>query len=427
VTPAALSFLLLATAPAPSAAPRGFEPRGYRVEMEPQLDTKSIRGRTEIALERCDPQARTMSWPRYDLVIDAVSVDGKAADYSTDSGQLTVTMPAEAGAPHVTVDYHGTPAHGLIFGDGYVYSAFSTSHWMIADEDPGLRAPLQMEIVVPADLTVVASGALVERRREGGDRLRHVWRHERPYPSYVYGFAAGRFHEAMDEARGVALLHLGVRDEGAALCRLLEPTGEMLAFFEDKAGVPFPQATYTQVIVPNSEAQEASTFSILGHGVVDPRLADPHEDWAIAHELAHQWWGNLLTCRTWRDFWLNEGLTVFMVAAYKQQKWGQADYDRELAVSRRRWQRAMDEGWDRPLRFEGPYPSLRTKRAIVYSKGALFVAALRADIGDEAFWSGLRAYTRAGAGRSVTTDDFKAAMEQAAGRSLSPLFAQWVE
>jgi aminopeptidase N len=408
-----------------AAEPRAFEPRAYHVEIRPDLEGRSIRGRTTIVLERCDPQAREWLLPTPDLVVTAVSVEGRSMAFTSDSGSLVVAMPDSA-HPHVVVDYQGTPKRGLVFGDGYVYTAFHTSHWMIADDDPGTKAPLVMEIVAPAALTVVASGELVETRRDSDD-VRHVWRQERPYSSYLYGFAAGRFHEAMEPAGNNTLRFLGVRDGEEALRRKLAPTAEMLAFFENKAGVPLPHPPYTQVVVPNDEAQEVSTFSVLGHGVLDPILTDPHEDWAIAHELAHQWWGNLITCRTWRDFWLNEGVTVFMVAAYKQHKWGQADYERELALCRRRWQRAADEGWDKPLRFDGPYPSLRTKRAIVYSKGALFMAALREEVGDERFWPGLRAYTRAHAGRSVTTDDFRAAMEDAAGRSLADLFARWVD
>src|SRR6185436_12191835 len=106
---------------------------------------------------------------------------------------------------------------------------------------------------------------------------------------------------------------------------------------------------------------------------VAPILKDPHEDWAIAHELAHQWWGNSLTCADWSELWLNEGLTVFMVAAYKEARWGRADYERELALANKRWAAAKAQSFDVPLSWKGAYPSLKLKRAMAYAKSVVFL------------------------------------------------------
>ena len=200
----------------------------------------------------------------------------------------------------------------------------------------------------------------------------------------------------------------------------------MLAFFEGKAGVQLPQKIYTQVLIPGSEAQEASTFSIIGRDQLDPILADPQEDWVIAHELAHQWWGNLVTCKDWSHFWLNEGLTVFMVAAYKEERWGRATYEREMQLAGKRHQNAVLAKFDVPLAFAGNYPSLQIKRAITYSKGALFLDALRTRLGDAAFWKGIKAYTQQYLGKTVESRDFQRALETACGEDLSMLFKQWV-
>ena len=82
-------------------------------------------------------------------------------------------------------------------------------------------------------------------------------------------------------------------------------------------------------------------------------LTTPEEDWAIAHELAHQWWGNLVTCADWTHFWLNEGITTFMVAAWKEHRWGRPAYDRELAILQRRADEATAAGLDVPLTYSG--------------------------------------------------------------------------
>src|SRR5690606_2091378 len=120
------------------------------------------------------------------------------------------------------------------------------------------------------------------------------------------------------------------------------------------------------------------------------------------HELAHQWWGNSLTGDSWANLWLGEGLTVFMVAAYKERRWGRAAYDQELALAQARWAAAKAQGFDVPLSYAGQYPSLRLRRGIEYSKGAVFFDLLRRRLGDDAFWRGLRRYSRSNAGGVVT-------------------------
>jgi aminopeptidase N len=241
----------------------------------------------------------------------------------------------------------------------------------------------------------------------------------------LFGFAAGFPIQAESTHRGRTLRVAGLLPR-AELERRFADTERMLDFFERKAGTGLPGRSYTQLLVPGSEAQEKSSFSIIGRDQLDPRLADPKEDWAVAHELAHMWWGNLVTCSSWRDFWLNEGITTFMVAAYKEERWGRADYDREMDLFRARRQRAADAGFDVPLAYGGEYPSLALKRAITYSKGALFMDALRRELGDALFWKGLRAFTVANAGRTVESEDLQRAFDQAAGRDLSPLFRLWV-
>jgi hypothetical protein len=115
-----------------------------------------------------------------------------------------------------------------------------------------------------------------------------------------------------------------------------------------------------------------------------------------------------------------------MTAAWKEHRYGPAAYEAELAVARGRLEKARAAGFDKPLAWEGRYPNLGTRRAIQYSKGALFMDHLRTTLGEEAFWAGLRRYTRAHAGKTVTSLDLEKAMEAASGRDLRPVFLEWV-
>ena len=167
-------------------------------------------------------------------------------------------------------------------------------------------------------------------------------------------------------------------------------------------------------------------MSLIGRKALERDLAEPETEWILIHELSHQFWGNLVTCDSWRSFWLNEGFATFMTAAWKEHRYGRAAYDAELGVARARLAKAREKGFDKPLEWDGDYPSTGVRRAVQYGKGALFLDHMRQVLGDDAFWAGVKRYTRAHAGGTVTTADLKAAMEAASGRDLSGDFARWV-
>jgi aminopeptidase N len=165
-------------------------------------------------------------------------------------------------------------------------------------------------------------------------------------------------------------------------------------------------------------------MALLSERNLGELVQDRHEDWLIVHELIHSWWGNRITCRSWNDFWLNEGLTTFLQAAFKEVKWGRAAYEKEIANARRRYDDARRTGKERALSFEGWKTPPDASGPITYSKGALVFELLRRRLGEQAFWSGLRAYTLAGAATKggVTSEDLERAMEVASGQKLKPLF-----
>jgi len=255
---------------------------------------------------------------------------------------------------------------------------------------------------------------------------RFVWEEARPHSTYLYGFAAGQLTRATLHAEQTELRLFGVDIPEPGLEARFRATVGMLRFLEERATIALPRATYTQILVPGSAAQEKSSFSLIGRDELDPILVDEADGWVIVHELAHQWWGNLITCKDWSHFWLNEGITTFMVAAYKEQRWGAAAYARELARLRERHARAIDANFDVKLAFAGDYPSLGIRRAITYSKAALFLDLLRRELGDPAFWSGLGRFTRDRAGQTVESRDFQRDFEAASGRDVSDLFKTWV-
>jgi aminopeptidase N len=421
-----------ASASAPPAR-EGEDPldiRRYETEIAIDMANKSISGETAVVFSYSGPGPRELRFPRNGLSVDGIRYESEAATYHVDADAIIVQLPdaSPSADERVTIAYHGTPERELVFGEKLVYSNFFTCHWMVCSEEPGDKAAFGIEVVAPAGYRVIASGHLVEERIDESGRVHSRWEEQRPYSPYLYGFVAGELIEADANAGSVGLRFFGLAASESAdsLQRKFRDTGRMMAFLQSRAGIPPPHDVYTQILVPGAEAQEKSSFALIGTEFLDPILEDPTEDWVIVHELAHQWWGNLITCRDWSDFWLNEATATFLVAAYKEQRWGRASYERELGLWQEHWGVAKSANFDVPLAYAGKYPSLRVRRAIQYSKGALFLHALRGRIGERGFWAGIEAFTRQHAGGTVTSADFQSAMQGASGVDLAALFREWV-
>lgn len=401
---------------------------GYSTRLRVDVRSRSVEGKTTITYAL--PYSAPTVWrlPRNGLTIRAVRSLGAPLKYEVEPEELVLDLPRpveEGKHTAFEIEYRAAPARGLVFGGELVYTDFFTCHWMPCLEGPGDRAAFRLELVVPASYRAVASGQHLGSAPAGAGQMEHVYEEKEPRPTYSFGFAAGKLVEVTEREGDVTLSFLGP-GPASLLQRRFAPTAAMLRFFESKAGVPLPGGRYTQVLVPGSQAQEKSSFSLIGAEELDPILKDPEEDWVIAHELAHQWWGNAITCKDFTHFWLNEGITSFMVAAYKEHRSGPEAYARELRLLDRRHQAAVDQGFDPKLTFAGEYPTLQLKRAITYSKGALFLARLRRELGDAAFWHALKSYTQTRSGQSVDSRDFQRDFEAASGRKLSALFNEWV-
>lgn len=419
----------LATAATGDRTPgQGFDVVRYELSLTPDIDGTGVSGVESIVLRSVEKGLQQIVFSPNALTVDRASVDGRTVNANRAANGIQFNLPTvlrRGQSAVLRIDYHGAPARGVVRSPTGVYTSYFACDWMFCAQDaPGDKAIFSLDLRVPSGMTTIGAGRLIGVQPAADHTEIHRWRSERPYPAYLYGFAAGRYARVVERIGNAQIEFLSDTVTEAELRALFGDTTSTIRFLGDKAGIGLPAGHYTQLLVPGDEAQEAATYSVIGKDEI--ALADPRDDWVIVHELAHQWWGNALTCATWRDFWLNEGITTFMTAAWKEHRYGRAAYEAELDVARQRLAKARDNGFDKPLAWAGLYQSLGTRRAVQYSKGALFMDHLRTLLGEKAFWSGLRHYTQAHAGGSVTSVDFQRAMESAAGRDLSAEFAEWV-
>jgi aminopeptidase N len=425
-----MSASAAAAEPEPPPVGAGFDVELYALALSPNPAERSVAGTQEITVRSLQNGLQSVVFSPNALIIDAAAVDGRAARVTSDRRGIAIALPSplpRGRSVTITLLYHGIPRRGVAATATSMYTSYFACDWMICLQDaPGDKARFELDLRVPAGMSSLAAGRMTGSAKADGGAVIHRWRSTRPYSAYLFGFAIGPFTSSTTRSGGAEFTYLGEGATGSELERLFADTPAMAAFFSDKAGVPLPDGRYAQLLVGGREAQEAATYSLIGRGELERSSADPASQWVIAHELAHQWWGNLVTADSWQHFWLNEGITTFMTAAWKEHRFGASAYRAELEGARTRLDRAREAGWDRPLAYAGAYPDLGTRRAIQYSKGALFMDHLRTLLGEEAFWGGLKAFTRRHAGGRVASIDLQLAMERAAGRDLSAVFKEWV-
>jgi aminopeptidase N len=405
----------------------------YAAQIELDVTQHSVSGTVTISVMPLQAGLKTLRLNAGMLDIQAVTQSGQSLLFEKDAGVLTIhlqapTKPNEAQTVNVT--YRGTPKTGITFlpEAAQVFTAFSTSQWMPCIDAPADRATFTLTLTVPRSYRVVGNGRLLREDDVGADKKTSEWLQEAPVPSYTYGFAAGEFREVLDQSAQPTLRYLvppSFTDQQTR--QIFEETRSMVAFYQQKAGLPYPGSVYTQVLVDGRAAQEMSGFAVMSAAYGKRVLADKEQVWLAAHELAHQWWGNAVTNRDWNEFWLNEGIVSYLNAAYFEHRFGSAQYKKHMDGARMKVRVLVDQGLDKPLVFPDWNNPSAADRSIAYDKGAYVTQLLRAQLGDEAFWRGLQAYTQKHWGKSVTSKDFQNAMQEASGKDLSEFFAKWVD
>ena len=328
-------------------------------------------------------------------------------------------------------------SEGLRARDGFVFTGFATDQWLPlpkTDKGPDLirdRFTWDLTLVLPPGLVAVASGAAhpVEVLEDGREAHRFVL--DEPTPAYLLGFAAGPFsvrteaHRRPDGTR-VSLQYLLSTE--ASFPERFGSTGPALAWMEHWTGVRYPDATYTQVLVPGRAAQEKHGFALLGEATV--ALADeaPEEAWYVIHEIAHQWFGRTLGPADWSENWLNEGFAVLATQLFSGTRWGAERGAAELTRARTRYARVRSKDRDRPLRVPNWKTPGDSGGPIPYTKGLVVLDLLRRRVGADAFDASIQAIFRSsGPHERFSSEALVSALAMTAQVDLADVIGTWID
>ncbi|HET7291704.1 MAG TPA: M1 family aminopeptidase, partial [Vicinamibacteria bacterium] len=311
-----------------------------------------------------------------------------------------------------------------------------TSFWpeearyvMPCHDDLADKVTSEMRLGLPRGWRAMANGVLVESRDEAGMRVVH-YRLDQPHSPYLIAFVAGEYEEVAAGSTGVPISLFVYRGRGEDGRRSFARASEMLAFLAETTGHPYPWPKLALSVAADfvhGAMENVSAITFSDRHLLDARARlDSSADEVLAHELSHQWWGDLVTPASWNDVWLSEGL-----ATYFTDLWIERDQGADAAA----WRRLEHgEAWravDLPARRRAVVPDGSVEPwslldANVYARPALVLAQLRVLVGEGAFWNGLRTFLGRHALGSAGTADFEWALTAAAGRELGWFFEQWL-
>ncbi len=382
-----------------------------------------------------------------DLKVAKVTVgaDATPCSFETKGGKLSIKLDKAYGSNDtidVAIGYSGSPARGLYFvAPEAPYpkktlffwtqgESEDTRCWLPCYDYPNERATSEMIITVPKPLFVLSNGVLVETRHDAGEKTTYHWKMNEPHVSYLISLAGADFAIYHDRVGDLPLdYYVAKHVDEATARRFMGHTPKMIRFFGEKIGQPYPYPKYAQVCVPDFIAggMENITATTMTDTALHDEIAALEEDadGLVAHELAHQWFGDYLTCKDWSHVWLNEGFATYFGALFAEEDQGAEVFRLDMHRSAAGYQ-----GGDRMYRraiVETRYQSSEDMfDGVTYAKGACVLHVLRGLVGDAAWWKGIRGYVAAHKLDVVETDDFRKAMETASGKDLTWFFDQWV-
>ena len=407
----------------------------YRLELSVDPTNRMLAGTNTITVRSVADDLRAFRFRLWSgFTISSVLVDGRAASTQRlDDATVEVMLPQSVPFDdtfQVAVAYQGSPASlglgSVSFGwraGAPIISTLSEPWyaytWWPVKEDNRDKATADFLITVPSQLTVVSNGVLEGTESLSGGRTRFHWATAYPTAPYLFFFSAttySTFSTVYLHEGGATPVQFAVYpDHDTAVNRaLLFLTVDMLQAFSSLFG-PFPFAAekYGVYEFPFGGGMEHQTMTGQGS----------FEDWLSAHELAHSWWGDLVTCATWHDIWLNEGFATYGEVLWEEFKPGSSGRPARLnAISFRRPSRVDESVYC----YDVSDPNRVFSVTYTYRKAAWVVHMLRHVLGDERFFAVLASYRAAHAFGSVTTTDFQQVAEAAYGGSLDWFFREWV-
>ncbi len=429
------------------------------LEVELDFNTKTIEGKQQIKittkqdiehieLDCAELNVESVCFSSAVDVYISGSQEKEKLDFHQQNDKLIIKLKKvlkEGNKFHLLINYSGKPRRGLNFvklGSEQATQAWTqgepteSKYWFPCLDHPQLKYPREISIIVPNDYIGISNGELNLHDQSVGDgrsKKKYVWEESSPNPAYLTCIVIGSFVEIgnRDIFDGrIPLRYYVPKNREKDALRTFKNTQKMMSFFEKYFSTPYPYAKYSQIVVDDFQygGMENTTCTTLYSDVLYDEVAqmDYSSDNVISHELAHQWFGDLITCKDWQHIWLNEGFATYSEALYFQYNEKDIDFQHYILEM-------MDEYFNEARNFYTRPIVTKIYRDLddlfdrhTYNKGGIVLHMLRHYVGEDDFKNSVKLYLDTFKHNTAETDDLRQIFETISGKSLQKFFDQWI-
>jgi aminopeptidase N len=429
----------------PYAPSKDYDLQHSKIALRFDVSQKMVIGDVTHTVSPLREGVKQISFDSVGLHIHNVKVNRSDAKFTTTGEKLIVDLPktGKIGEKYeIEIKYDGKPSKGLYFIlPDKAYPNRPTQVWTQGESEdtryylptydyPNDRLTTETILTVPADWVTISNGKLISTSEAGEGVKTWTWRESLPSSTYLISVVAGDFSEAKDKWRNIPVDYFAPKDRGDRLMANYGRTPKMIELFSKTLGVDYPWEKYDQSMVDDFVAggmENSSATTNTSSSLRDPRLVPEFpmdEDDLISHELGHQWFGDLVTTKDWANIWLNEGFATYMESVWAEGYYGKDEADYLRWQAGRRWFH-QQQLYGRPI-VRHDFSDSGEFDENVYTKGGWVLYMLRHQIGDTAFYAGLKHYLEVNRGKNVVTADLIKAIEEATHIDVDQFFDQWI-
>jgi aminopeptidase N len=416
------------------------------LDLSLDLDKQICEGTCKIRIMPVRDGIDKLTLDAVDQHIESIKVGSAKQEFDYDGEQLYVRLkqPTKAGkAFTLTIAYRlDQPQRGIYFiGPDKHYPDRPVQVWTQGeDEDsrfwfpcfdyPGQLSTSEIKVRVPGKYQVVSNGELVEVKEDGDYKIHH-WHQKQVHPTYLMALAVGEFDVIQDQWQDVPVTYYvekGRKDQGQLT---MGKTPQMIEFFSEKYGYKYAYPKYAQVCAADfifGGMENTSVTILTDRCLLDERAAldNRNSESLVAHELAHQWFGDLLVINHWSHAWVKEGMATYSEVMWTEKEYGADDAAYYRLGEIRSYLTEDKSRYRRPMVTHIYREAIELYDRHIYEKGGCVYHMIRTELGDELFWKAIHTFVQDHAHQTVETIDLLRAIDKATGRNLRFLFDQYV-
>lgn len=410
----------------------GFDVQSYDIWIKINHSSSSISGAVNAQV-MAEDNLSSIQYNLVSLTVDSVYVNNNPVTFTHNNGLITIPLSVQTGQLFSTrVVYHGTP---VLTSDGYsngmnfyTQQVFTVSdpnagrYWWPSYDHPWDKALVNLHVRLRSDWKAACNGIRSSIETHTDNTSTHHWIGSNPMATYLVSIAAAPYVEVNGTFNDIPLQNFVFSNQATVAQTMFNKLPEMMQIYSEAYG-PYPFEKYGNAVanISNFAAMEHQTMTTIGSSLMNGSLSS---DYVVAHELAHQWYGNCLTPLTWKDVWLSESFATYSEAVYCYGKFGYEAFCSYVLTSYHNYYRNFAQSYgDRtiydPIYSEYFYP-------MVYEKGASVLHMLRAMVGNEVFFDIMQTYFTTYHNQNVVTSEFIEIAENISGLDLDQFFDQWI-